>query len=137
MPYAPEFARRMPRLMTTMAIAAACILAVPLLGFADPGTEAPPDDTAAHDATAPAQAGQWIHVDPQTGKRVPAPPSAVLAGRPEFSTSHQGLVEKPAPGGGMMIDLQGRFRSAATATVGADGKPVLDCIQPGTAGRGE
>jgi hypothetical protein len=37
----------------------------------------------------------------------------------------------------MMIDLQGRFRSAATATVAADGKPVVDCIQPGTAGRGE
>ena len=61
----------------------------------------------------------------------------MLAGRAEFSTSHQGLVEKPAPGGGMMIDLQGRFRSAATATAGADGTPVVDCIQPGTAARGE
>jgi len=81
---------------------------------------------------APAQAGQWIHVDPLTGKRVPAPPSAAVAGRPEFSTSHQGLVEKPAPGGGIMIDIQGRFRHAATATVGADGKPVADCVPPGT-----
>ena len=117
-----------------------CALMRPVVGFAEPGAEpaqrlAPSGATG--DAAGSSRAGSWIHVDPQTGKRVPGPPSAVLAGRAEFSTSHQGLVEKPAPGGGMMIDLQGRFRSAATATVGADGKPHVDCIPPGTAGREE
>jgi hypothetical protein len=37
----------------------------------------------------------------------------------------------------MMLNLQGRFRSAASATVGADGKVVLDCVAPGTAARKE
>ena len=137
MPRTIEIARRTGRLMTGVAIGAACILARPLLGFAEPGAEPPAhaDEVVAPTAAAPGQAGQWIHVDPQTGKRVPAPPAAALAGRPEFSTSHQGLVEKPAPGGGMMIDLQGRFRSAGTASVGPDGKPVVNCVPPGTAGK--
>ena len=41
-----------------------------------------------------------------------------------YSTSHEGLVETPSPvpGGGVMVDLQGRFLSPLTATVGADGK---------------
>jgi hypothetical protein len=35
----------------------------------------------------------------------------------------------------MMIDLHGRFRSAATATVGADGQADVECLPPGTAGQ--
>jgi hypothetical protein len=34
----------------------------------------------------------------------------------------------------MMIDLQGRFRSAATATAGSDNdKAHVGCVTPGTA----
>lgn len=96
---------------------------------------AEPDDAAAPGARA-ATAGSWAHVDPQTGQRLPGPPpGVVIPPNPAFSTSHQGLVEKPAPGGGVMIDLQRRFRSAATATVGADGKPDVDCVPPGTVGK--
>jgi len=130
--------RTTSRLLTTMLMGAACTLTRPILAVADPPAPTPPahaDEAVAQDATAPGRAGQWIHVDPQTGKRVPTPPRAALAGRPEFTTSHQGLVEKPAPGGGMMIDLQGRFRHAATATVGADGSPGVNCVPPGTAGK--
>jgi hypothetical protein len=82
-----------------------------------------------------ARAGQWIHVDPQTGQRIARPPAAAaIAANPAFSTSHRGLAEQPAPGGGTMIDLQGRFRSAATATTGADGTAHVHCIGPGAAG---
>lgn len=85
-------------------------------------------------AAAPGRAGQRIHIDPQTGQRVPAPAGSVAVPvDPAFSTSHAGLVEKAAPGGGVMIDLQGRFRSAATATVGANGQAHTDCVPPGTA----
>ena len=90
---------------------------------------------ASAEPSAPAgRAGSWVQVDPQTGQRVPSqgrtvaiPPSAA------FSSSHSGLVEVPAPAGGMMIDLQGRFRSAAIATVDADGHARVNCIPPGTA----
>jgi hypothetical protein len=48
------------------------------------------------------------------------PPSLLNA----LSTSHQGLVEAPSPvpGGGVMVDLQGRFRSMLFATIGPDGR---------------
>jgi hypothetical protein len=47
-----------------------------------------------------------------------------------INTSSEGLVEKasPAPGGGTMVDLQGRFQSAATATVDKNGKVVVPCL---------
>ena len=124
-----------PRLGVVIAVGV-CVLTSPIVGFAEPGPEAPANAAAsgAPDAAAPARAGSWIHVDPQTGKRVPRPAgAAAVPPDPAFSTSHRGLVEEPAPGGGMMIDLQDRFRSAATATVGADGKAHRDCVPPGTA----
>lgn len=83
-----------------------------------------------------AAAGSRINVDPQTGKRVPVPSSGEgvqLPADAAFSTSHSGLVERPAPGGGVMVDLQGRFRSAATASVAPDGTVHLDCVAPGHA----
>jgi hypothetical protein len=47
-----------------------------------------------------------------------------------INTSQAGLTEKPSPvaGGGTMIDLQGRFQSAATATYDKDGKLVVPCL---------
>lgn len=128
-----------PRLRLVIAVGV-CVLTNPIVGLAEPGPE-PATNVAtsgAPDAATPARAGQWIHVDPQTGQRVPPPAGrAAVTVDPAFSTSHAGLVEQPAPGGGVMVDLQGRFRSAATATVGADGKAHLDCVPPGTAGRKE
>ena len=116
------------------------VLTNPLVGRAEPAPEGPASAAAsgASTAAAPAQGGNWIQVDPQTGKRIPGRPvNAAIAADPAFSTSHSGLVQEPAPGGGMMINLQGRFRSAATATVGADGKPEVDCLPPGAASRKE
>ena len=85
-------------------------------------------------------AGQRIHIDPKTGARtqqLPADAAAAAASDPALSTSHAGLVEKAAPGGGTMIDLQGRFRSAAEATVGPDGTAKVNCHSPGAHGGGE
>jgi hypothetical protein len=124
---------------TVAAALFACVLGRPLVAMAEPGHPKGAPEAAASDAAAaaPARAGSWIQVDPQTGKRMPGgrPVNAVLAADPAFSTSHSGLVEEAAPGGGMMIDLHGRFRSAATATVGADGQADVECLPPGTAGQ--
>ena len=57
--------------------------------------------------------------------------SEAISSDPAFSTSHQGLVEVPAPGGGVMVDLQGRFRSATVARVKPDGTVVTECVKPG------
>jgi hypothetical protein len=138
-----KFPRYTCRLVAGIVMGGACILS-PVVGFAEPVADQPANaatndtdttSTTASDAAVPARAGQWIHVDPQTGRRVapPAPSTAIPLAHPAFSTSHQGLVERPSPGGGVMVDLQGRFRSGATAAIGPDGKPVLDCIAPGTA----
>ena len=75
-----------------------------------------------------------IYQDPTTGQFVPPPDSppggrAVPLSTPSAgsSTSHTGLVERPSvvPGGGVVIDLQSRFRSPLTATVDADGKVTI------------
>jgi hypothetical protein len=91
-----------------------------------------------NDAAAPAGAGgQWVHVDPATGARTARPQpgaAAAAATNPALSTSAQGLVEEPAPGGGVMVDLKGRFRSAAEATAGADGTTTVKCHAPGVHG---
>lgn len=81
------------------------------------------------ESSAPAgAAGMTVYIDPQTGALLsaPAPGSVPLQLSPRernaLSTSHQGLVEVPLPGGGYKLDLQGRFQNPLIATVGADGK---------------
>lgn len=78
-------------------------------------------------------AGMMIHIDPQTGEilkgpvpgTVPLPLPPTL--RRALSTSHQGLFETPSPvpGGGVKVDLQGRFQSPVFATIDANGKLKL------------
>jgi hypothetical protein len=70
-----------------------------------------------------------IYLDPQTGqlRKEPMPGSVPLQLSPSLqsalSTSHQGLVAVPGsvPGGGVKVDLQGRFRSPLIGATGADG----------------
>ncbi|MBE0543314.1 MAG: hypothetical protein IH623_18365 [Verrucomicrobia bacterium] len=88
--------------------------------------------------------GRRVYIDPATGRPGSIPPTIPpgLSRLPEvanaLSTSSEGLREVPvaAPGGGVMVDLQGRFRSLVTATVGADGSVGLRC-GPGLDGCGE
>ena len=74
--------------------------------------------------------GMTIYIDPKTGAilKEPAPGSVPLQLTPELrnalSTSHQGLVEVPSSvaGGGVKLDLQGRFQNPLIVTIDADGK---------------
>jgi hypothetical protein len=74
--------------------------------------------------------GMRIHIDPQTGAilREPAPGTVPLQLTPKLqnslSTSHQGLAEVPSSvaGGGVKLDLQGRFQSPLFVTTDANGK---------------
>lgn len=88
---------------------------------------------AAPSATTGEAAGMRIYVDPSTGE-LTSPPEAAApqqrgVGSAATSTSTQGLVEEPAPGGGVMIDLQGRFQNEMHATIGADGALRTDCVE--------
>ena len=89
--------------------------------------------------------GMIIYIDPRTGAflQEPAPGTSRLQLSPQlqnaFSTSHQGLVEvpSPVPGGGVKVDLQGRFQSPLVATIGADGKVRMQHLneRPGSDGK--
>lgn len=102
-------------------------------GYA-PGLGAPaPTSPDSASANAPAGAtGMKIHIDPQTGQltkeQAAQVPLQLSPGEENaLSTSHQGLVESlsPAPGGGVIVDLQGRFRHPLFATVDAAGKVTI------------
>ena len=95
-------------------------------------------------AAADGVGGMTIHVDPKTGAilKESAPGSVPLQLSPQLrnalSTSHRGLVEtlSAKPGGGVKIDLQGRFQSPLVVTIDADGEMKLQHLEetPGLAG---
>lgn len=81
-------------------------------------------------AAAAAQGGMKVYLDPQTGalRDTPAPGTAPLILSPQeqnaLSTYSGDLEQIPSslPGGGVMVDLKGRFQSPLMATIGPDGK---------------
>lgn len=85
----------------------------------------------------PPTSGLTVHVDPQTGRILsePAPGTQPLVLSPDIqnalSTSHEGLKEVPGaePGGGMKLDLKGRFQSPLLATTDADGKTTIQHLK--------
>ncbi len=76
-------------------------------------------------------AAQIIYIDPKTGRFGPPPagarPALSAAESAAMSTSHEGLVETPSPtpGGGIMVDLKGRFQSPVTATLDSEGNLTI------------
>jgi hypothetical protein len=121
----------------------ACFAASAQSGSAEegqPSVAAPGHAGTTADVAPPkvAPGGMRAFIDPQTGRFVsePAPGTPPLELSPAelnaFSTSDQGLVEVPStvPGGGVKVDLQGRFQSPLTATVGADGKVTIGHAPP-------
>ena len=81
------------------------------------------------------QSGYVVHFDPATGKVVEPSIDSVPVEFPAewqnaLSTSAEGLVEVPSPveGGGVMVDLRGRFRSAMVAVTDEDGNVTAPCV---------
>jgi len=79
-----------------------------------------------------------VYVNPDTGEIIQPPAGAPVAETSKslekaFSTSAEGLVETPSPvpGGGVILDLQGRFRSPLVATQGSDGKVSIEHMPVG------
>jgi len=71
-----------------------------------------PHDGASNPAAAGAREGMKAYVDPQTGEFTDqAPAASEAAGESQPSGSAPALEERDAPGGGKMVDLQGRVRA--------------------------
>ena len=76
---------------------------------------------------------QKAYIDPETGQFVSPPEHDVSAANKPIeasalSSSTEKMEEKssPVPGGGMMIDLKGRFQSPITATIEFDSKTKIE-----------
>ena len=76
-----------------------------------------------------------VYRDPKTGKfGVPPPSSAARRRAPTLqqalSRSHEGLEEvySDTPGGGIYVDLKGRFLAPIVATKGPGGKVSVECL---------
>ena len=118
-------------LLTSLLGVAACFVAVPL-GHTQTGADTSVAQSPAGNAdpTPSGTAGWKVYVDPQTGviRDGPAPGTVPPPSSPQeqnaSSTSSEGLVPRPSPvpGGGVGLDLQGRFQSRLIGTIGADGK---------------
>jgi hypothetical protein len=91
--------------------------------------------STAEDPPATPAAGYVVHIDPATGQLASTPGRETQTMfdeemRNRLSTSSQGLVETPSPvpGGGTMVDLQGRFQNAFVATVDDSGQVHATCV---------
>lgn len=109
------------------------LAAFALLGMTvDARTPAP---TAQPAATQPS--GLVLHIDPATGAIVDAPVAGATrleipaSLSQSWSTSDEGLVEKPNPSGGKgtYVNLQGRFENGSIATIDANGTLNAPCAQ--------
>jgi hypothetical protein len=100
------------------------------------GTSVPQPPAEKPAAVPEGASGMRVHIDPRTGAilKEPAPGSVPLplSAREQnaLSTSHEGLVQVPSsvPGGGVKIDLQGRFQSPLIGTIDANGKVQMHHI---------
>ena len=96
-----------------------------------------PTRARAHPARAAAPAiargGMVIAYDPETG-RLGRPTVEQLLElnmqeRNALSRSLDGLLQVRHPDGSVSVDLRGRFQEFAVVRIGADGKPVLRCVE--------
>lgn len=113
-------------------------LAVSLLGCAAVGALAPQvgvagscckkDKASTATVTAAPAAGGLKMVLDSKGERVTSPSPEALPKSPVAPRSGEGLVERKAPNGGVIVDVGTRFHSASVATISPDGKLNVDCV---------
>jgi len=83
--------------------------------------------------------GMVVHLDPETGMptSVPTPEQAQALAALQAAAANRstkGLVEQPGPTGGVMVNLQSRFRSPVVAVVQEDGSKRVDHLNCSAAG---
>jgi hypothetical protein len=110
----------------------AALLVALLTAAAMSGGDRPDTPSPSHTDVPAFAAGQVLTLDASGEFSTRAPQAAELrdALGEALSTSSEGLVEEKStvPGGGVMVDLQGRFQNAMTYTVNADGSVSAPCL---------
>jgi hypothetical protein len=81
-------------------------------------------------AISPAMA-QTVDLDPGSSERVAAPAASAVAPAPAdpLRFSSEGLTAVAMPGGGVTVDLEGRFKHYLVAHKGPDGTLHMGCTQ--------
>jgi hypothetical protein len=71
--------------------------------------------------------GMIIHIDPNTGEILSKPPATPLPADKSTAGTQKELreVPSPVPGGGVMIEIDDRFKTPLKATVEPDGKVTI------------
>ncbi len=100
------------------------VLTAVSIGGQAAGTDGEPTQTPAAN-TPSTSPGMQVFVDPKTGKLLKEPPEGAMLVAPGPALPEPVQVESPVPGGGVMVDTQGRFETPMEATIGPDGKPVI------------
>jgi len=117
------------RMENRIACALVFMLIFPAVIAMGQSQDTPMSDGAAHDDIT--DSAQRVYLDPQTGRLLRGPPPGVQipplspAEINMLSTSGEALKESSLQRGGVMLDLRGRFRSTAVATVADDGSIVI------------
>ncbi len=112
-----------------MRVSFVMILLFPVLGLLSctaQNESANNTDPNVQDSASLVQQGMKIYLDPLTGKPSMPPAGPIAPAGAGLNTSSQGLVEQPLPGGGVKVDLKGRFQSSTTASVKEDGSVVVE-----------
>jgi hypothetical protein len=106
-----------------MVVMVACVLT----SQADPLVDA---NKAGQEQTSPPAAFK-VYKDPVTGRIAKPPieihPDQAAALRRALNTSAEGLVSRPSLGGGIRVDLQGRFRHTTAVTRNDTGALAVQC----------
>lgn len=88
--------------------------------------------TVARTTLPPGAAGMVVGLDAETGQYGAASRAQLLEltalEQEMISRSDEGLVERPLPGGGFGIDLQGRFQEFVIVSIGPNGKLLYQCL---------
>lgn len=107
-------------------IVVAILVAGSLMGSSAFSQDKPPTDNPQANNSRTATGGLRAYLDPATGKLIEQAPdgiSALALTETElymFSDDDFGLIERVMPDGGLMIDLQGRFREGTVASIDKD-----------------
>lgn len=124
-------------MLRALCLTALCLCLFVVAGEPTAPTQDPTADQKTQTTTLPAgTAGMKGYVNPETKEILsPTPAMQVTESVPVdhmLSTSAEGLkqVQSSARPGGIRMDLKGRFRSAMTVTVDAQGNQVVGCGDP-------
>jgi hypothetical protein len=126
LPGSPSWAGEPRQPVATMATEAKQDSA-PIKGLADGQQQA-----AGHPTPIAAQ-GMRVYRDPKTGQLGAPPPGIQPPGlsakeQQMLSRSDRGLQARTLPNGAVAVDLQGRFRSMAVATMHDGNMPAVQCV---------